>query len=451
MRKRFDISCLLRRLAVAAVLPVLAGCGALPSAPTAERDFILAVIPDTQNMVDYRHQKAAGFKFDANDLFIGEMRYLADNARSAGGKVAFVAAVGDVWQHQTAEMEADHAARGHHAMPNPYFSMELEVSPKARTVEMPAALAGYRLLDGRVPFGVAPGNHDYDAMWADARFPPVSPQELGKFMMAHPQTPVEFRPDLIGMLHIGGLDNFRSVFGADSTFFKGKDWYVASYHGGADSAQIFSAGGYTFLHIALEMQPDDDVLAWADGVMAAHRGLPTIVTTHDYLNSAGERRGNPIVDLKRIDDRHNDPEDLWQKLIRRHDQIFLVLCGHQRGQAMRVDTNTAGHQVVQILADYQDRGQSAVDAGVPPGLRGRPVPIGDGWLRLMHFDFAGAVPSVQVKTYSPHYRRHSGETPDYAKWYKAIEQPAMSDADFFAADDYRFTLPDFRDRFGPPR
>lgn len=451
MRRPFERSGWTLLPAVVVLLLALAGCGTAPQRATSERDFILAVIPDTQNMLDYRHQTAAGFRFDASELFIGEMQYLADNARSAGGKVAFVAAVGDVWQHQTETIDADHAARGYRAVPNPYFSMELEVTPKTQTVEMPTALAGYRLLDGRVPFGVAPGNHDHDAQWADARFPAVSPQELGKFLAAHPGTAVDSRPDLIGMLHIGGLDNFRSVFGADSAFFKGKDWYVASYHGGADSAQTFSAGGYTFLHLALEMQPGDDVLDWAAGVIAEHPGLPTIVTTHDYLNGAGERRGNPIVDLKRLDDRHSDPEDLWQKLIRRHDQIFLVLCGHQRGQAMRVDTNAKGHHVVQILADYQDRGQAAVDAGVPPGLRGRPVPIGDGWLRLMHFDFAGAVPSVQVKTYSSHYRRHSADMPEYAAWYRAYEQPAMSDAEFRAADDYRFTLPDFRERFGPPR
>ncbi len=438
--------------AVAVFLLALAGCGVAPQrATTAERDFILAVIPDTQKMLDYSHQTAAGFKFDASEQFIGQMRYLADNARSAGGKVAFVASVGDVWQHQSETIDADHAARGFRAEPNPYFALELEATPKTQSVEMPTALAGYRLLDGRVPFGVAPGNHDYDAMWPDARFPAVTPQELGKFMAANPQVPVEFCPDLIGMLHIGGLNNFRSVFGADSAFFKGKDWYVASYNGGADSAQTFSAGGYTFLHIALEMQPTGDVLAWAESVMAAHPGLPTIITTHDYLNAAGERRSNPIIDLTRLDNQRNSPEDLWQKLIRHHDQIFLVLSGHQIGQAMRVDPNVAGHQVVQILADYQDRGQTSIDAGVPPGLRGRPVPIGDGWLRLMHFDFAGAVPSVQVKTYSPHYRRYSGEIADYAKWYKALEQPAMSDANFFAADDYRFTLPDFRARFGPPR
>ena len=30
---------------------------------------------------------------------------------------------------------------------------------------MPKAAEGYRLISGKVPFSVVPGNHDYDAMW----------------------------------------------------------------------------------------------------------------------------------------------------------------------------------------------------------------------------------------------------------------------------------------------
>ena len=68
-------------------------------------------------------------------------------------------------------------------------------------------------------------------------------------------------------------------------------------------------------------------------------------------------------------------------------QFFLVLCGHQHGQSVRFDTNASGNEVVQILADYQDRGQSLLD--VDPSIRGvadRLIGIGDGWLRLMQFD-----------------------------------------------------------------
>jgi len=127
-----------------------------------------------------------------------------------------------------------------------------------------------------------------------------------------------------------------------------------------------------------------------------------------------------------------------------------VLCGHQHGQAMRVDRNDAGHAVHQVLADYQDRGQTGIEAGVQP-LGGRIVGIGDGWMRLMRFDFSGTTATMTVSTYSPHYGKFSGEVPAYAAWYKQAEQPRLDDAAFLAMDDYRVELGDFRARFGEPR
>ena len=51
----------------------------------------------------------------------------------------------------------------------------------------------------------------------------------------------------MGMLHIGGLTNFTAVFVAQTDLFNNKDWYIASFNGGADSAQIFHADGYIVL------------------------------------------------------------------------------------------------------------------------------------------------------------------------------------------------------------
>ena len=49
-----------------------------------DKTFTIAVIPDTQNYLDYTHQKAEGFPFDANKLFIEQMQYIADNLESQG-------------------------------------------------------------------------------------------------------------------------------------------------------------------------------------------------------------------------------------------------------------------------------------------------------------------------------------------------------------------------------
>jgi hypothetical protein len=415
----------------------------MPGAPWATRRsagaFSIAVLPDTQNMIDYTHQKAAGFPIDASELFLGEMRWIADRAASRGGDIAFVAAVGDVWQHQTLAIDPEHAARGFEAIPNPWLA-EFQPTPETTRVELPMARRGYALLaEAGLPFGVAPGNHDYDSMWTDSHHPPVTDPKK-----------IDGTPKTLGLLHVGGLENFRSVFGAKGGFFADQPWYVAGYQGGTSSAQLFTAGGYTFLHLALQMSPNAGVVGWAASQMARYPGIPTIISTHDYLNAKAERKANPIIELAAVDFTHSTAEELWHELISNHDQVFLVLCGHHHGVATRTDNNLFGHQVVQMLADYQDRGQAALDAGAPR-VRGEPVAIGDGWLRVLTFDTATSPPAVRVRTYSPHYRAFADELPTYAAWYKAHEAPELDDAAFVAKDAFRVTLDDFRARFGPPR
>jgi 3',5'-cyclic AMP phosphodiesterase CpdA len=365
-------------------------------------------------------------------MFLEQLQFVADHTQSAGGDIAFVTAMGDVWQHQTLAIDPAHAARGFKRIANPIMDGAFAPTPKTREIELPMARRGYELIAGKTPFSVVPGNHDYDAMWTDASHPPA---KVFKDMSS------------LGELHAGGLDNFRSVFSADSPFFKGKPWYIASHDGGADSAQIFTAGGYRFLHIGLQFDPPNESLAWAATVIRSHPGLPTIVSTHDFLETTGRREPNPIIDNHAVDPNDNTPQMVWDKLIADNDQIFLVLCGHEHAQAFRADDNRLGHKVYQVLADYQSRHHTSDEAGyrkfhVEEG-------IGDGWMRLMTFDLAAPTPRVHVHTYSTVYKRESVDTPAYAAWYKAQEKPGLSDADFKSADDFSFDLPDFRRRFGP--
>lgn len=419
---------LLAATALALVVP-MAGQAA-PAAKSAEASFTIAVIPDTQNYMDYTHQKAENFPFDAREMFLEQMGYIASNLRSQGGDIAFVDSLGDVWQHQSLAIDPAHEARGFKRVPNPIMDPMFSPTPKVQLIEMPTARQGFEMIAGKTPFSVVPGNHDYDAMWTDANHPPAA-----KFVDM----------SSLGMLHSGGLNNFRSVFGSETPFFKGQSWYVASHDGGADSAQIFEAGGYRFLHIGLQFDAPNASLAWAAEVIKKYPGLPTIISTHDYMNNDGERVPNPIIDNHAVDSDDNTPQMVWDKLISQNDQIFMVLCGHEHGQAFRVDDNRYGHKVYQILADYQDRHQTAIEAGVKAGPENG---IGDGWMRFLRFDMAGATPTVHVRTYSTHYKKQSVDTPEYAAWYKAHEKPKMSDADFHGQDDFKFDLTDFQTRFG---
>ena len=399
----------------------------------AAQEFTLAVIPDAQNYLDYSHQSRAGFPFDAHALLDRQLEYVAANACGNGGDIAFVSVVGDVWQHPSLAIDPQSVARGYSAVFNPWLASVTTPTPYTRSLELPAADAAFGRLAGAVPFGVAPGNHDYDAMYSDSRWPPAS--DVTDLDAGDPCS--------IGMLHIGGLDNFRRVFGASSRFFEGLPWYVSSYRGGGDSAQLFSAGGFIFLHIALEMDAPGEALFWAMQVLDAFPGLPTIVTTHDYLDTDGRRRSDPIIDPQRTDPTHNDPQDVWDHFLSRNDQIFLVLCGHEHGEAFRVDDNIHGHPVVQILADYQDRRQVSVEQGLA-----EPAGLGDGWMRLLRFDMEAETPTLHARTYSTYYDAYSTELPRFAAWYKEAEAPGLSDEEFLAKGDFVVQLDGFRERFG---
>lgn len=423
-------------LLAAALVVALALLPAAPAEAAGYRDgncgtFTVAVIPDTQNYVDYRHQKWSGYAFDAVEQFYGQMQYIAANARSNGGDIVFASHVGDLWQHYSEWMDPEHEARGFKWMPNLYGS-EVARSPKVhvRGYEIPAVEQGFRLVQGRLPFSVVPGNHDYDALWTDPAHPPTTDPETGK--------------GVNGVRHLGGLTGYKSIFSDQSSFFSGQPWYVASHDDGADSAQVFTAGECSFLHIGLQYHAPDASLAWAADVIASHPGLPTIVTTHDYLDRDGTRnvRSNPQNSV--LDPLDNSPGMIWDDFISRHDQVFMVLSGHISGQAYSVDRTRNGREVHQVMADYQARGKSIADVG------GRGA-LGDGWMRLLEFNLDAAAPQVRVRTYSPLYGKHASEIPEYAQWYKAGEgQGDATDAEFLARDEFVIPLVDFHQRFGAP-
>jgi hypothetical protein len=406
-------------LAVAGALAVLGGSSltaAGNSGPTAPGHFTIAVIPDTQNYIDFRHQVREGFPFDASKLFLQQMQYVADHLEDHGGDIAFVAGLGDIWQNGVRPSDTQARADTSGASGGPNRGQQFGLLPQVAEIEVPMARKGYELLSGRTPFSAIPGNHDYDWSWKDA-----------------------------DQIRVGGLVNYTSAFSDQSPFFKGKQWYVGSHAGGADSAQVFTAAGYRFLLIGLQYDASDESLAWARTVIEQHPGLPTIITTHRFIDINGQRASDIRAELSSGPLGYNSPQGVWEKLIQQNDQIFLVLNGHYNGQAHRVDDNEAGHKVYQILSDYQNRHQTAKDAGahLGPGEG-----IGDGWMRLMSFDMTSAVPVIRVRTYSTYYHAYSGRLPTYVAWYKADEKPGLSDQEFLAGEEFTVELSDFRKRFG---
>lgn len=168
-------------------------------------EFTLAVIPDSQNYCDYRYQKTSNppFAINQSEIYKRQIEYIVDNSNSKGGSIYFAIHLGDNVNN---------------------FG--------AKKIEWEIADSVLSLLDGVLPFGIVPGNHDYDKVWNDN-----------------------------GQWKIKGTKNFEKYFGANSKHFKTKDWYVDSYKGGVNSCIIFDANGIKIMFLGLEVQP---VLASGD-------------------------------------------------------------------------------------------------------------------------------------------------------------------------------------------
>lgn len=200
------------------------------------------------------------------------------------------------------------------------------------------------VLDGVVPWGAAIGNHDYDSV------------------TRHPDAGT----------------TFVRYFGPQR--FARYPWFGGASTNGMNSYQLLTAGGVDFLMLHLQLDVPDFAIAWASEVIRTHPHRAAIVTTHSYLNGVNGVHGynTPVSRYG------NSGEEVWTKLVHRHPQICLVLCGHHQLTVAyhQISTNDAGRRVPEILADYQK------------GHNG-----GDAWLRLLRFKPAEG--AIEVQTYSP--------------------------------------------------
>jgi hypothetical protein len=215
---------------------------------------------------------------------------------------------------------------------------------------------------GNIPLALITGNHDYgpsgDASTRDTHFNQYFPVEE-----------IARQPTFGGPMLAGNHEN--------------------TYH-------LFTAGGVNWILICLEWSPRDESVEWANQVMAKYPDRRGILITHAFVNNNDLRYD--ITDKQHPQDFNphhyktpgskNDGEQLWQKLVRKHD-FALVLNGHVLGDgtgylATKTDKNRTCHQ---MLSNYQMRTLG-----------------GEGYLRLLEFRPDGK--TVQVKTYSPLYDRY---------------------------------------------
>lgn len=211
------------------------------------------------------------------------------------------------------------------------------------------------LLEGRVPFGVVPGNHDYDDNWGHKRV-----THLNKVI---PPSRLAKGKTLKELYQAGRIDN---------------------------QLLTFEAEGQKWLMLGLEFGPRDEVLAWAKKTLNKYKDHHAIVFTHAYMYFDGTRYDHKILKQSwnpmtyKLEGSCNDAEMMWKKALKDAPNVRMVLSGHvlNDGLGYLLSKAAAGHSVHQMLSNYQT---------YPEG--------GDGYMRLYEFQPDGK--TVQAKSYSP--------------------------------------------------
>lgn len=221
----------------------------------------------------------------------------------------------------------------------------------------------FRLLDRRgVGYSVLAGNHDVRSSTTDQR----------------------------------GATPYLDVFGPDR--FKGHRTFGGASADGYNTYHLFKAAGREWMVLALDWRLSDKGYAWAKSVLAAHPTTPVVLTTHEL-----------VVE----DDSLSDyGQQLWDQLVKDHDQIFLTLNGHYWPAGRATRTNTAGNDVHLHLTNYQNRYFG-----------------GAAMIRLYRFDLDRGV--IDVETVSPWILGRAG------KGLNELERQEVElsgDADRFSVD-----------------
>ena len=108
-----------------------------------------------------------------------------------------------------------------------------------------------------------------------------------------------------------------------------------------------------YLSLMLDHSCKDEVLEWADGVLSRFPDHRAIMVIHTYLDGDGNlithEKNAPATPLK------NDGTEIWNKLLRRHKNLFMTLSGHYGvwGPRFSESVGDHGNRVLNVMVDSE--------------------------------------------------------------------------------------------------
>lgn len=124
--------------------------------------------------------------------------------------------------------------------------------------------------------------------------------------------------------------------------------------------RVFRAGNIDYLNIVLEFGASDDILNWAAGIIESHPYHRVIVNTHCYLYSDGTLQNYTHNASPHSNETgngtKNNGDEIWEKLISKYENIFMVLCGHYASEEIVINQRQGihGNLVTEMLVNPQD-------------------------------------------------------------------------------------------------
>ena len=154
----------------------------------------------------------------------------------------------------------------------------------------------------------------------------------------------------------------------------------------ATAYKKITIGETKYLIMSLDYGINDSGLDWANDIVAANPDYNVIVTTHGYMEADGsitDENGTHPATWNHEDG--NNGVDIWDKFIRKHKNIVLVLCGHISSEkiVVRTDKGDNGNTVTSVLIDNQDYENNNGSMG---------------FITMLYFSDGGS--SVEVECYS---------------------------------------------------
>lgn len=272
--------------------------------PTADEDFSIAVIPDTQTEV---HS-------DTDRLFGDRTAWLAANKTKLD--LRYVVQTGDLtdwgWVDQP---EYDRAKK---------------------------ALA--KLTSANLPYSISVGNHDTAAVGWDGVA--GSTKYGGAAYMYNPECPSKL-----------GAAKCKSWLLVRDTKALNKNFpssYLSNLGGTFEQGKIdnvwttFTANDTKWLVLNLELWPRKTVVEWARTVVASHPSHNVVIQTHHYLSAGGTVSGyNGGYG-------ETSPKYLYDRVVSKYANVKLVFSGHTGGFASHTDKPN-GNTVLSFLGNSLGR------------------------------------------------------------------------------------------------